>query len=316
MIITTFILFLISCIILILAGTWLVRSLSGIASFLKMNEFIVAYIIMAFSTSLPELMVGILSGIQKSNSLALGTVIGSNIADITLILGIVTLVGKGIQAKEKYIIENSRYMIVIAIIPFILMIIGREISRWDGLVLIILYIIYMYQLVKRKGNKHKLKNTITKIQSIGYTLLFVLSMFLLFKSAEYVVFYGQELAAELLLPPILIGLFFVAIGTSLPELAFESRAVQKGHSEMALGDCIGSVVANSTLVLGVSAIINPITAAFNLFLISGIFMIFSLFLFWTFLESGYKLSAKEGIVLIFLYLLFVIIELTLKGVLA
>lgn len=315
MILTTFLLFLSACLILIFAGSLAVRALLRLTAFLHMEEFIVSFIIMAFSTSIPELMVGITSALHKNNAIALGTVIGSNMADVTLIAGIVILLNQGIKTnKSRVILKETRWMTFLALLPMVLMTIGHTLSRWDGAILIIVYGFYLWYLLQRIKKTRRMENGVTKIQSIGYTLLLLASLLLLFKSSDYVVLYGTELATELSLPPLLIGLFFVAVGTSLPELAFEAQAVRKGHSAMALGDITGSVIANSSLVLGVSAVINPITANYNLFLISAAFMLFSVFLFSLFFESGRGFTVREGIGLIFLYILFVITELTLRGV--
>ena len=135
---------------------------------------------------------------------------------------------------------------------------------------------------------------------------------MLFFCANFVVEYAGLLSIGIALPTIMISLFLVAIGTTLPELVFETRAVLTGHSEMALGNLIGSVVVNSTLVLGITALIYPITANFLLFVVGAIFMIIIAFLFATFVESGSKLYWKEGVSLILFYIFFCIIEFYLQ----
>jgi cation:H+ antiporter len=109
-------------------------------------------------------------------------------------------------------------------------------------------------------------------------------------------------------------LFLISFGTTLPELAFGVNAVLKGHKGMALGNIYGTIIVNATLVLGLSAVIYPITSDFLLFLVSAVFLIVLAFLSWTFLESDHKLSVQEGVALILFYLLFVIVELTIKGI--
>jgi cation:H+ antiporter len=111
-----------------------------------------------------------------------------------------------------------------------------------------------------------------------------------------------------------MGLFLISFGTTLPELVFESRAVLMGHSEMALGNLIGTVIVNSTLVLGITSLIQPITADFLLFITAGVFMLIVAFLFATFTESGNRLDIKEGISLILLYAFFVMIEFYVRGI--
>ena len=143
--------------------------------------------------------------------------------------------------------------------------------------------------------------------------LFVISIALLLLSSEFVVKSAVSISDELLVPPILIGLFLVAIGTSLPELIFETRAVLKKHKELALGDVIGSVVANSTLVLGATSLIYPITANMILFFSSTIFMIAVAAVFVAFAKGKRGFTIKEGILLLLFYILFIFLEFFIKS---
>lgn len=307
--------FIIACLVLVLAGSFLVRSLSKIASFLKLSEFVVGFVVMAVATSLPELFVGIASALAAKPALSLGNVIGSNIADITLVGGVIALLGRRINVRSKLIRKDSLWMIAIAALPMALMFIGKSLSKLDGAILVAVFLLYAGNLIKRRQNiKRMSENKVKKWDVVLSPAIFLVSLVLLFFSAEYVVKYGSALALDMFLPPILIGLFFIAIGTSLPELVFETTAVLKHHPEMALGDLIGSVVANSTLVLGVTALIYPVSADFLLFLTSAVFMIVVAFVFMVFIHSGRKLEWKEGLALLLLYILFIIVELTIKGV--
>lgn len=307
------ILFLVSCLALVISGTLLVKNLSKIASFLRVSEFLVGFVIMAFSTSIPELFVGITAALEKNPALALGTVIGSNIVDLTLIIGIAIVLARGIDIKSKFMKRDAFYMFFIAALPMVLMLIGKRLSRMDGAILIAVFIGYTYFLIKERTRFRKaVEDGVKRKEIILSVFLFCISLVALFFSAEFVVKYATILAVELFLPSIIIGLFLIAIGTSLPELIFETRAVLTNHPDMALGNIIGSVVANSTLVLGVTAMIYPITANFLLFFSSAVFMIIICFLFATFVESGKRLYWKEGVSLIMLYVFFIIIEFYIK----
>ncbi|MBI2129568.1 sodium:calcium antiporter [Candidatus Woesearchaeota archaeon] len=315
MLIINLVLFLAACIVLVLSGTFLVKSLAKIASFLKLGEFVVAFIIMAFATSIPELLVGITSAFAKNSALSLGNVIGANIIDLTFVAGVITLLKREIKITNKAIKIDALYMFFIASLPVVLMIIGNGLSRIDGVILLVAFAIYMRKLMKQRiGLRKELKNHIKRWDVVFSVFIFIVSLAVLFLSAQFVVQYATAISADFMLPPILIGLFLVSIGTTLPELTFESRAVLSGHSEMALGDLIGSVVVNSTLVLGVTSLIYPISANFLLFLTSSVFMLIVAFLFSTFVESGNKLYWKEGIALILLYMFFIIIEFYIKMV--
>jgi len=296
------------------SGGFLIKLLIKIASFLRLSEFVVAFIIMAFSTSIPELFVGISSALNKNPGLSLGNVIGSNIIDLTMVIGIAALLGRGIKIKNPFIKKDSLFMVLIALIPVILMVFDQNLSRIDGIILTSVFIIYMWHLVKeRRELKSKFKDSSIK-HFIVNLALFVLCLIILFFSAHFVVKYATQLAMDLLLPPILIGLFLVAIGTSLPELVFETRSVLAKKGDLAVGDAMGSVVCNSTLVLGVTAIIYPITTvSFSAFLTSSIFMVVITFLFMILIRNKKGLSVTESVTLIILYILFILFEFYFKA---
>lgn len=305
--------FVLACLVLIASGSLLVRCLIGLASFLRLSQFVASFIIMAASTSLPELFVGITSALDKVPAITLGTVIGSNIADMTLVAGIAILVAKGRAVATKEIRWDSFWMFVTALVPMALMVWGNNLSRLDGAVLVSIFLIHAYFLVKRfKQKNHSLPNKQKNYMVILNTLGLVLFLPLLFYSAKYVVRFGSSLALGIGIPEITVGLFFVGLGTSLPELAFEARAMRKGYSGLAFGDLIGSVIYNSTLVLGVTALIHPITASFSQFATSAMMMVALLFLFNTFAVTTGRFNWREGISLILFYALFLMVELNLE----
>jgi cation:H+ antiporter len=270
---------------------------------------------MAVATSIPELFVGITSALEKNPALALGNIMGANILDLTIITGIIILLGRGVKIKTRKIKKDALYMSLILILPIILFLIGNSISRIDGLILIGVFCLYAYRLLKRRKKFTKaVEDHIRRREIVINIFLFIASIVVLFLSSRFVVHYATLLSVDLNLPSIMVGLFLISIGTTLPELTFGVRAVQLGHSEMALGDQIGTIIANTTLILGVTALIYPIHAEFILFVIGAIFMILVGFLFATFSESGSKLDIKEGISLILLYIFFVIIEFYMKTI--
>lgn len=308
-------LFLASCILLVVSGSLLVRTLRKLAVYLRVSEFVIGFILMAFATSIPELFVGISSALANNTALVLGNVIGANILDLTIIVGIVILLRKGIVIESDKTKKDALYMFFIAALPLILMWIGNSISRIDGVILLAAFLIYARKLYKeRKIFTKEVNNAVKKRWGpILNTALFIFSLALLFLSSRFVIEYASLLSFDLALPPVLIGLFLISFGTTLPELTFESRAVLMGHSEMALGNLIGSVIVNSTLVLGITALITPVTANLWIFFTSAIFMLLVAFLFATFIESGNKLYIREGISLILLYIFFILIEFYIKG---
>jgi cation:H+ antiporter len=315
MVIATICWFLGACILLIASGSVLLRCLSKLSAFLRLNEFITAFILMAFCTSLPELFIGISSALAGKPSLSLGNVIGSNIIELTLVAGIAIVLARGIKMERRFMRKEVYGMVALAALPMVLMFLGRELSRLDGLILLGAFAIYFYEMItsKHASFQKKLSERDSHWVALCMLILFFASATLLYYSAKWVVGYGSELAGAMGLPPLLIGLFFVALGTTLPDLTFSARAVLSKHPTLAIGDLVGAVVVNSTVVLGVVALICPITNSFALFITSAAFLIAITFLFATFTASGEKLTWREGVSLIMFYVVFVIVELSLQN---
>jgi len=319
MFLTDLMLFVLTCIVLVKSAETLVGSLSRIASYFRVTEFVVGFMIMAFATSIPELFTGISSAMESTvespkTSLALGNVIGANIIDLTLVIGIAAILRRNIKVETKAVRTDTVYMFLISILPLILMM-DHEISRIDGVVLLFIFAIYVFRLLTQKGRfREKIGIDISRGEFHKNLILFVISISLLFISAHFLIEYAHALALELGVPDILIGLLMISLGTTLPELTFETKAVLSEHQYMALGDLIGSVIANSTLVLGLTAIIFPIqTTDFILFMTSAFFMLTIAFLFMTFIEAEKHITWQEGIALIFLYILYMVVVLTIRS---
>ncbi len=303
-----------SCLVLIKSADILIKSLVKIAYFLNLSEFTVGFIIMSFATSTPELFVGIGSAINKTPALSLGNAIGSNILDITLIAGLIILLAKGIKAKGNTLNKNTLYILAIVII-LLLLSLDKNLSRADGAILLLIYFVYMaIQFKERKKFKKTLKNgSMSGIPK--QFLLFLIGIIVLIISSHFVVKFATLIALDLNLSIVLVGLIIVSLGTSLPELTFEMRAVNSGHEGMAVGDLLGSFVTNITLVVGLVALLSPIIIGdFTLYLTSVIFLFIVVFFFAIFTRTKKELSRQEGMTLIMFYVGFIIIELIVHSV--
>ncbi len=313
MLIPNLIYFGISALVLTISGIYLVKSLSKIARFLGISEFSAAFIIMAFASSIPELFVGISSALNGNPALSLGNIIGANIINLTLISGIIIILSKEIKIESKKIGNDVYIMLVTILLIIALFTIGKSLSRIDGVILLLVFGFHTYEVFKkRKKYPKKMENKLERKSRFKWLIIFLIALIGLFISSNYVVKYGSSLALDLNLPEIMLGLFILSIATTLPELVFGISATKLKHKEMAIGDQIGSVVTNAALILGIVAIIHPISAEFRPFLISSIFMFISAFIFATFLKTGNKLEKLEGISLILIYILFIIIEFFVK----
>lgn len=317
MLLTDFLLFAVSGILLVLSGVFLVKSLQKIASLLGISEFSAAFILMAFATSIPELFVGISSALQNVPQLSMGNIIGANIIDLTLLTGIFILMAKGIKFKSQKV-GKEVYMMFIGIIFLIsLYLFGNSLSRIDGTILLGLFVFNTYRIMKkRKKYSKKLNNKKNhEHKRVLYILIFIVSLIVLFISSTYVVKYAENIAIDLKLPQIFIGLFLISIATTLPELIFGINAVLLKHPEMSIGDQTGTIFTNTCLILGIVALIHPIQVELTPFIISGAFMFLSALIFVTFIKSSRKLDIYEGISLIGLYFFFVILQFLMHSVL-
>ncbi|UZE93040.1 MAG: sodium:calcium antiporter [Candidatus Nealsonbacteria bacterium] len=310
--------FIISCLVLIRSGVWVVKSLTKIAQFLKWKEFIVASVLIAFSTSFPEIFIGITSALHQKPELSFGNIIGSNIIVLTLVITIGVILAGGLKFKGKILQKSSVYAGIYGLFPLLLMLDGR-VSRVDGIVLLLALSFYFDQLLSEEERFTKIFSNHFK-EDWPYFKLFLknLAMFwigsgLLLISAEGVVFSAMKLAASLNLPLVIIGTIFVALGTSLPEIAFGIRSITMGHKEMILGNVMGSVIINSTLVLGLTALISPFDVSdFSPYLRGIIFTVATCLFFVIFARTDRRITKREAIFLLGIYIFFVATEIFLK----
>tara|TARA_B100001027_G_scaffold211150_1_gene179025 strand:- start:988 stop:1908 length:921 start_codon:yes stop_codon:yes gene_type:complete len=264
------------------------------------SPHVVGVTIVAFGTSLPELLVSIISSFQDYNDLALGNIVGSNISNIGLVLAVSTFIfyyvlGTNIVPEKDA--NNDSYVMVLAV--FLLFIFARDnlISVSEGLIFFLLYLFYIYWLYKRSSNE-----PVEEVEeSTSFTFLLGGLIGLLF-GAQITVNAAVSIAEAMGVSEIVIGLSVVAIGTSLPELAGTVSAARMGHKEIAVGNVIGSNIANIFLVMGVLAMINPI--AVEQFVIERTLPLLILLTIATFVMIRIPLTRLGGTILFSFFLLF------------
>jgi len=288
----------------------LVESLTKIALKLRISEYMVGFILMAVATSLPELFVGIVAAVEGRPTLSLGNVIGSNIANLTIIFGLAALFAGGLRVQVRVRNREIFYTGLSAIAPLIMLIDGN-LSRSEGVILLLFFALYVYSLLFRSREYTKTISDHYKERPLALELLFFgLGLLVLLVSAKFLVRSSESIAAALKIPGILIGIFVLALGTSLPELAFSIPAAVKRQGAMVMGNILGSVVTNATLVLGVTAIIQPITLERpDIFATSAAVLALVLLIFTFFVWTEYKITTKEALALILGYLVFVVSQL-------
>lgn len=305
-------------ILLIKATDIITESLQRLAEITHLGKFAITSLLLAFATSIPELVVGITAALEGRPSLALGAVLGSNIADISLVIGGAALIGGSFSVAGEFLKMDIFSVFLAGVLPLMLLL-DKTLSRADGIILLLVYGMYNYGLLRKRvdrsssGQGRLLRRMMmpgTRKRLNRWLAWLFLGAAMLIFSADMIVKSGIVLAKGLNLPVFMIGLFLVAVGTSLPELSFEIGAVKRKQVGMALGDLFGSVVANSTLILGIVAIIAPIKLerGLNAYLLAAAAFGIMFLLFWQFVRSKKKLERWEGIVLILVYLGFAIME--------
>ncbi len=264
------------------------------------SPHVVGVTIVAFGTSLPELLVSIISSFQDYNDLALGNIVGSNISNIGLVLAVSTFIfyyvlGTNIVPEKDA--NDDSYVMVLAV--FLLFFFARDnlISVGEGLIFFLLYLFYIYWLYRRSSNEPV--EEVDENTSFAFLLGGLIG--LLF-GAQITVNAAVSIAEAMGVSEIVIGLSVVAIGTSLPELAGTVSAARMGHKEIAVGNVIGSNIANIFLVMGVLAMINPI--AVEQFVIERTLPLLILLTIATFAMIRIPLTRLGGTILFTFFLLF------------
>jgi len=265
------------------------------------SPHVVGVTIVAFGTSLPELLVSIISSFQNYNDLALGNIVGSNISNIGLVLAVSTFIFY--YVLDTHIVpdsdaNNDSYVMLLAVFLLFFFSTDNLISQSEGALFFTLYLFYIYWLYRR-SSESPINEEIEENTSFSYLIGGLVGLLL---GAQVTVDAAVSIAESMGVSEIVIGLSVVAIGTSLPELAGTVSAARMGHKEIAVGNVIGSNIANIFLVMGVLAIINPI--AVEKFVIERTLPLLILLTIATFAMIRVPLTRIGGVVLFSFFMLF------------
>lgn len=302
----------VASITLVKSATLLVYSISKISSFFRLSEFTISFIVMGFITSLPEIAVAVNAALNNDSTLALGTALGSNLTDLTLIIAIPTLVAGGLRVRSIITRRDALVMCGYLFIPVILSFDGT-ISRSDGVILLIFYGLYLYRLIAQRTHFTGFTDHVSKSDALQQIGKLALGIVLLFVASQFIVTSSIQIAEIIKIPLVLVGLILVSAGTSLPELAHGLKAVKMHHDRQVLGDILGSVVANSTVVIAIAAIINPIHSnGYTAIIVTIGFLAIVAIMFLVGVYSDKKLDVKEALILLGIYLIYLLTEFGLE----
>ncbi len=312
---------------LIKGADFLVEGATTVARKLGISALVIGLTIVAFGTSMPELFVNIISALNGNTGIAIGNIIGSNLANILLVLGIVALI-KPIKVHRSTTWKEIPYSFLATILVLILVNItfldgiqSNVISRSGGLILLSFFVIFLvYAVGLAKSNKKmkqeiKMKDLPIKKNKTTISLFLIIVGFLgLYLGGKWTVDSAIYFAQMLGLSQYVISATIIAIGTSLPEVATGITAARRGSVELAIGNSIGSNIFNILLVLGITAVVAPIVIP-TLVTIDILLLLAVTLLLWLFMFVGKNdktLEKYEGIILLVIYIGY-IVSLLLRG---
>ena len=309
-----YVLFIVGFVILIKGADLLVDGASAIARRFKVSDLVIGLTVVAFGTSTPELFVNVMASIQGNTDIAIGNVVGSNIANVFLILGVSSIIYPLAVAKGT-VWKEIPFSLLAAIVLFVVandqLLDGSRVSdltRIDGLVFFSFFIIFIYYTTSIAARIEGMEEHVTARQYgwLRSSLYIVLGLAGLTFGGKWIVDGAIALATKFGMSESLVGLTIVAVGTSLPELATSAVAAYKRNAEIAVGNVVGSNIFNIFFVLGISAIIKPLPFEMKNNRDIGV-VIFSSLLLFLFMFTGKKRSLDrwEGFIFLACYAVFV-----------
>jgi len=257
-----YIIFIAAMAALIYGADFIIKESERIALHFNISHFVIGATLVAFGTSLPEMAASMMASYAGKTDMAVANVIGSVTFNITLVLGVVFLISNKMHPKRDLFAKDSAWVIV-PVVLFFVMIQDGVISRFDGTIYLLVMVSYLVFLFS--DSKEDLEGEIDEDlanEKFNWTksiVLLSIGFVLTIGGANFVVESGTDIARVLGVSEWIIGLFLIALGTSLPELVVSLVAVKKGNAEMSIGNIIGSNVANFSMVFGGASLINPLT---------------------------------------------------------
>jgi len=310
-----YILLIVGMVILIYGAHLLVQGASSFAKMLNIPNLVIGLTVVAFGTSFPELIINIFASSQGQSELAVGNVVGSNIINVLLVIGMAAVV-KPMKIQNYTVRYELPFALLAMAILFVVandgLINGTKLSvlhRSDGIIFLTFFLIFVYYTFVVSTHSHETHDghEVKEMSKLKSSLFMLLGMVGLYFGGEFIVTSATHLASNWGLSEVVIGILVVALGTSLPELATSVVASFKGNADMAIGNIVGSNIFNVFLVLGMSATISPIQFNPSINLDLGVAFLSTLLLFiFVFTGKGRKVDRVEGSIFLLLYIAYVV----------
>ncbi len=309
------ILLVVGFVLLIKGADFFVDGASSVAKRFHIPSLIIGLTIVAMGTSLPETAVSVSASISGNNELAISNVLGSNLFNTMVVVGVCAIMA-GVPISKKTLKREFPFSVFCAILLGGLGVIGMTLGRWEGCVLAVFFIAYILYLIKDAKETASAGGTVenenlaaaeeAEILSVGKSILYIVGggAAIAF-GGDWTVDAASTLAAAMGVSQTLIGLTIVAVGTSLPELVTSIVAARKKDVDMALGNAVGSNIFNILMVLGIASLLSPIPFQWVDLIDICALVIFSLII-WIMGWTQQKLSRKEGIVMVAFYVAYIV----------
>ncbi len=316
------IIFIVSCLVLSWLSSRLIKSLVEVARYLQWREFIIAFFVMGFAASLPNLFVDLPAALLHLPQISLGDIIGGNLVDLTLAMAVIIFfTKKPISTKSEMIQGSAFFTFLIALLPILLIATGN-VTRADGVILLLAFCAYTYWLFSKDARYKKVyrlshqeavapgKRFVGFLKNLAQIVVLIV---LLLIASQGVITSAQYFSQNLGISLSLVGVLIVALGNCFPETYFGLISARNGEGWMIIGDMMGSVIVCATLVLGIIAIISPFQISdMSPFLIARIFTIVAALFFMLFIKTDKKLTKKEALLLLSIYIIFLLTEIFIK----
>ena len=298
--------------LLVLGGEFIVRASIAISLKFNISKVVIGMTVVAFATSLPELLVSLKAAVNGSPSIAINNVIGSNIANIGLVLGLTAIIGNITVSKSFYRLDWP-VMILFSLLLYWFLYNDSSLSSFEGLVLCSLLIIFLFFIIKHNVNDSSpeeiIDDNLNNISGFKILIWVIFASFSLYYGAEWLVYSAVDLAKSIEVSEAVISVTVIAIGTSIPELATSVIAIAKNEKGISIGNLIGSNIFNIGSVLGLTSIIKPIFIEDSNILERDIvwMLVFALLvLIIALFPKKNNITKIKGFFLVFLYSVFIL----------
>ncbi|HLD51368.1 hypothetical protein A3K34_00320 [candidate division WWE3 bacterium RIFOXYC1_FULL_40_10] len=294
-----------SSIVLIKAVETFSKSASCLAKHFDISSYTISFVLVALATSLPEVLVGVESALKGTQELSFGNAIGSNIALLSLVPAVVLLFAKKVSSRRVFSTKDIYFAIIFSCLTLGLAY-DNLVSRIDALILLACYLIYTVAFLEKSSLSEKVLEKLHHKDLLKQVTLFVISLLVLVTASEFIVRSSLGISQSLGISIAFVGLTLTAVGTSLPEIVFSIKAVEEHDDSSVMGNLIGSVIVNSTVVIAITALVNPITIINSVAMLnSGLFALLAMIVFFIFSDSQKNINRFEALVLLVIYIGFI-----------